>query len=161
MNRSDKMVLLSTVTAELKMLAVTAAASKFTVPVGDEATVLVKKMTKVYKAIEAWISDPSSLKEKALSVLAQQYHSVMSEKKDLDAWVEKVGLGSSKKGKKEGSLKISKLRRIRYCCLKLRRSVALLLLEATTSSSVIETANYLYVLCWDRCTSSAATVSLW
>ena len=69
----------------------------------------------------------------------------------LKMWIEKGGFVRralatlERKEKKKAGLKISKLRRILDCCLKLRRSVACVL-EAKTSSSLIETANYLYLL---------------
>ena len=91
--RNEKLLALNQLQTELKILSVTAAESRQTALIGEDALIFSKKMGKVTKSLEQWITEPSSLKEQGLTVLVKQYKALIVEKKDLDDWAGKMGIG--------------------------------------------------------------------
>ena len=91
--RNEKLIQLNQIQTELKILSVTASESRQTALIGEDALVLSKKMTKVSKSLEQWITEPGSLKDQGLLVLVRQYNALVVEKQDLDDWAAKMKIG--------------------------------------------------------------------
>ena len=87
---------------ELKILQITANELKnpVTMVIGEQATKLCSKFTKIQKQLEAWIATPSALKEKGLLMLANQVLAVNKEKDDLVSQAQRLGMVKATKKRK-------------------------------------------------------------
>ena len=91
-SKQERLILLNTEIMTLKLLEATANTHSFTAAIGDHAKTVRNKTAKLVKALEEYVTNQNSLKDKGVQVLMSQLSVNEKEREDLKKWAHKLGV---------------------------------------------------------------------